>query len=238
MSKFIAHLKQNVVAGAKVTPDANGVGLEKALNGYAKYTKENILPGYCQGYGYEDLNETACMDTYNPENKIFTDRQVYNTIYRQWQWMLCNEPFDYWQDGGPQNKPSLVSRLIKAPYWQRQCELFFPTTNGYTFGSALSPDNNVHQVNKHTKGWRLTDTTRLIWTNGEFDPWKTSGMSSEFRPGGPFQGTKQAPLQIIPGGFHCSDLRLRNAQANAGVQKVVDSQVKQIVDWVAEYYKK
>ena len=115
--------------------------------------------------------------------------------------------------------------------------LYFPTVNGYTYGSALSPDNNVHQVNKHTKGWRLTDTKRLIWTNGEFDPWRTASMSSEFRPGGPFPGSEAAPLQIIPGGFHCSDLRLRNGIYNAGAQRVIDNQVKQIVKWVSEYPK-
>lgn len=69
----------------------------------------------------------------------------------------------------------------------------------------------------------------------EFDPWKTSGMSSEFRPGGPLENTKKHPVQVIPGGFHCSDLRLKNAEHNEGVQKVVDTVVAQIVEWVSEY---
>ena len=62
-------------------------------------------------------------------------------------------------------------------------------------------------------------------------------MSSEYRPGGPLQSTPEHPLNVIPGGFHCSDLRLKNAQANAGVQAVVDKQVAQIVKWVAEWPK-
>jgi hypothetical protein len=60
-------------------------------------------------------------------------------------------------------------------------------------------------------------------------------VSSEFRPGGPLESTKEAPLQIIPGGFHCSDLRLRNGLVNAGVQKVIDNEVSQIVKWVGEW---
>ncbi|KAH6680540.1 putative serine protease K12H4.7 [Halenospora varia] len=226
---------ENVQAGAAVTPDANGVGLQKALDGYANWTKTTLLPGYCTGYGYTNSSDLSCLDTYDLSNKMYTDRTVDNNIDLQWQWMLCNEPFAYWQDGAPQNRPSIVSRLVNAAYWQRQCPLFFPTTNGFTYGSALSPDNNVHKVNKHTQGWRLEDTTRLIWTNGQFDPWKTSGVSSEFRPGGPLQSTPQHPLQVIPGGFHCSDLRLRNGQVNAGVQKVIDNQVVQIVKWVDEH---
>ena len=68
--------------------------------------------------------------------------------------------------GAPRHETTLVSRLIKPEYSERQCGLYFPTTNGFTYGSALSPDNNVHQVNKHTQGWRLEDTTRLIFING------------------------------------------------------------------------
>jgi len=63
-------------------------------------------------------------------------------------------------------------------------------------------------------------------------------MSSEYRPGGPLASTAQHPVQVIPNGIHCSDLRLSNAQANAGVQKVVDNEVAQIVKWVSEYPKK
>ncbi|RFU32281.1 hypothetical protein B7463_g4069, partial [Scytalidium lignicola] len=226
---------ENVEAGAAVTPNANGVGLEKALAGYANWVNTTLIPGYCQGYGYEDERELACLDTYNASSLLFTDYTVGNAIDRQWNWMLCNEPFDYWQDGAPRSQATIVSRLVTAEYWQRQCALFFPTVNGYTYGSNISPDNNVHQVNKHTEGWRLEDTTRLIWTNGEFDPWRTSGVSSEFRPDGPLASTTQHPLQIIPGGFHCSDLILRNGVFNAGVQTVIDNEVAQIVKWVSEY---
>lgn len=228
---------ENVAPGAGIIPDANGVGLEKALAGYANWVNTILISGYCLAYGYTDLRELACMDSYNASNLIFTDRSVANTIDRQWQWLLCNEPFDYWQNGAPRSRPTIVSRLLNATYWQRQCALFFPTVNGYTYGSNTSPDNNVHQVNKHTKGWMLENTKRLIWTNGEFDPWRTAGMSSQFRPGGPFPGSSTAPVLIIPGGFHCTDLVLKNGQVNAGVQQVIDNEVKQIVDWVAEYPK-
>jgi hypothetical protein len=68
--------------------------------------------------------------------------------------------------GAPRHETTLVSRLVTASYWQRQCALWFPTVNGFTYGSAISPDNNVHQVNKHTQGWRLEDTERLIFING------------------------------------------------------------------------
>jgi hypothetical protein len=74
--------------------------------------------------------------------------------------------------------------------------------------------------------------------SSEFDPWRTSGMSSQFRPDGPLPSTPEHPLQIIPGGFHCSDLIMKNGAVNAGVQTVIDNEIAQIKTWVAEYYTK
>jgi len=136
------------------------------------------------------------------------------------------------RSGAPKNTPTIVSRLVTAAYWQRQCSLYFPPENGYTYDAN---GHTVHDLNGRTGGWKLTDTTRLIWTNGQFDPWRTSGVSSEFRPGGPLASTPKAPVQIIPGGFHCSDLIARNGLVNEGVQMVIDNEIKQIVEWVGEY---
>lgn len=113
--------------------------------------------------------------------------------------------------------------------------MYFPTVNGHTYSSAKG--KTAADVNKWTHGWDISNTTRLLWTNGQYDPWRTSGVSSGFRPGGPLASTPEAPVNIIPAGIHCSDLSLKNAAVNAGVQKVVDAEVAQIKTWVAEYYK-
>lgn len=85
-------------------------------------------------------------------------------------------------------------------------------------------------MNKWTKGWRLEDTTRLIWTNGEFDPWISGSVSSESRPGGPLVSTPKHPVNVIPKGIHCYDLLLKNGIADPGTQNVIDINVKQIVE--------
>lgn len=136
--------------------------------------------------------------------------------------------------GAPSYSPTIVSRTVNAAYWQRQCPLFFPQEGSYTYGSAAG--KTAADVNAYTKGWLSTNTTRLIWTTGQYDPWRTSGMGSEYRPGGPYTGTPTEPLNQIPGGFHCSDLILENGAVNAGVQKVIDIEVYQIKTWVAEFY--
>lgn len=61
-------------------------------------------------------------------------------------------------------------------------------------------------------------------------------MSSDFKPGGPYQGTPDAPVQVIPGAFHCTDMLAANGAANAGTQEVIDNEVAQIKTWVDEFY--
>lgn len=156
-----------------------------------------------------------------------------NAINRQWNWFLCNEPFDYWQGGAPAGRPSIVSRLVTPEYWERQCALFFPPEGEYTYGHAEG--KTVDDVNAYTGGWN-TNTTRLVWTNGQFDPWKDATVSSDFRPDGPLKSTAEAPVLMIPAGIHCSDLLAQNGIVNAGVQKVIDTEIAQIEQWVAEYY--
>lgn len=136
--------------------------------------------------------------------------------------------------GAPRGHDSLVSTLITASYWSRQCALFFPASEGGSYGlqRGLTPD----AFNAYTGGWAPRKSQRLIYANGEFDPWRTAGVSSEFRPGGALRSTKEVPVQVIPGGFHCSDLILKNYDANGGVRRVVDEEVRIIRGWVGEFY--
>jgi len=183
----------------------------------------------CTYYGYGEY-DLSCYNTYLANNTIYTDLTVGNPANRQWNWILCNEPLNFWQDGAPRSRDTIVSRLVTAEYWTRQCGLFFPYDNGYTYGMNISADINVNQVNKWSEGWLLEDTTRLTWTNGQFDPWKSASVSSQFRPGGPLASTAQHPVNIVPDGVHCFDLILQNGINNAGVQAVIDIETKQIVE--------
>ena len=136
--------------------------------------------------------------------------------------------------GAPQGTQSIVSRFVKPSYWTRQCELFFPRENGLTYG--LNKGKKEGDLNAYTKGWNQRSSKRLVYVNGEFDPWRTASVSSEYRPGGPLKSTEQVPVNIIPGGFHCSDLRVSNANANAGVKAVVDKTVGILKGWTREFY--
>jgi hypothetical protein len=222
-------------ANTTALPSASGVGLEKALEGYAAWTKADFLPGYCESFGYfEGEMNTDCLDTYNPANPMFTDTSLSNTLDRQWVWMTCNEPFGYWQDGAPADRPTIVSRLVDAAYWTRQCGLYFPPApDGTEYG--IAEGRTYEDVNGYTDGWDNVNTTRLIYVNGEFDPWREASVSSDLRPEGPLASTEYVPVKIVPGGFHTSDLVTQNGAVNAGVQKVIDEVVEQIAEWVGEF---
>lgn len=126
-----------------------------------------------------------------------------------------------------------MSRLVTGDYWQRQCSLFFPSDGEYSYGSAEG--KTVNDVNAWTGGWEIDNTTRLIYINGEFDPWRSGSTSSDFRPEGPLVSTAEVPVLLIPDGIHCSDLIYENAVVNDGVMAVVQAELAQMKEWVAEY---
>ena len=119
---------------------------------------------------YKPKGSIGCLESYNTSMVMYKDLSTNNTFNRQWFWMLCNEPFYYWQTGAPLGQPSLVSRLVTPEYYQRQCSLFFPTQDNYTFSGVhkrgRGRQQTINQLNGKTGGWLLNDTQRLIWVNG------------------------------------------------------------------------
>ncbi|KAK1589929.1 serine carboxypeptidase S28 [Colletotrichum navitas] len=225
------------VTGNSTAPGPDGVGLSKALDNFAAWWRANMITDVCASYGYEDWQDPtslACWDTYNATSPAYTDWTAGNNFGRAWYWMLCNEPLFYWQTGAPEDRPTIVSRLTTPEYYQRQCDLFFPKQGEYTYASNLG--KTADDVNKQTGGWDFTNTTRLIWSNGEFDPWRSASVSSELRPGGPLQSRPGAPVNLIPGSRHCNDLLIKNAEVNADVKAALTSMVAQLKTWVDEFY--
>ena len=176
-----------------------------------------------------------CFDTHNTTNNpLLTDTSLSNRADRQWVWMRCNEPFGWWQAGAPEGQPTLVSRLIDVEWWVRQCGVYFPTgSNGETYGMAKG--RSASHVNDYTNGWNIGNMTRLLYVNGELDPWREASVSADFRPGGPLVNTAQVPVFAVRGGFHVSDLDMENGRYNAGVRTAQDQVVKQLAAWVKEW---
>ncbi|KAK4442205.1 peptidase S28 [Podospora aff. communis PSN243] len=232
----------------KPLPGAKGVGLAKALNGYARWMINSLLPGFCEAYSPEafpgKLN-TACLQLQNASNPIYTDITVGNRGNRQWNWLLCNEPFEWWQTASPSDTVStLVSRLVTPQYWRAQCALWFPpeheedgNENGSTYTYSITQGKRASDVNAYTGGWLATNTTRVLHTNGELDPWREATLSARSRPGGPVTGKVDAgvSVRLVKGGMHCSDLYAQNWEANEGIKRVMEDEVEEMRRWVGEF---
>ncbi|KAF2149996.1 putative serine peptidase [Myriangium duriaei CBS 260.36] len=238
--QFCNYVENVFDANTTTVPGAGGVGLQKALDGYAKWFTEIELPGFCSALGmFSGDNNTDCFNTYDGNSPMFTTTAVDNDIDRAWIWMTCNEPFGWWQDGAPRGRPSIVSRLVNAQWSIRQCGLYFPPgPNGETYGIAKGKTED--QLNARTKGWNIDECAlkRIIFTNGEFDPWRAAGTASGFRPRGQLQPTDQVKTNLIPGGVHCYDLIAANGVADPRVGAVQQREIEQIAEWIAQWPKK
>jgi hypothetical protein len=210
---------------------------QTALSGYAMWFNQTYLPGTCEGYSsaYEEWQgerNIKCFDTYDESSPMYKDISLSNAFDRQWVWMTCNEPFGYYQTGAPEGRPSIVSRLSTADYWIRQCALMFPASNSTVVG--LDRGATAEQVNAKNKGWN-NYSPGLLYVNGDYDPWREAGVSSDFRPGGKLANSTRNPVVIVPGGFHTSDLVTQNARVNAGAKAAIDEAVGIMVNWVGEF---
>lgn len=116
-----------------------------------------------------------------------------------------------------------------------QCELYFPG-GAYGYAKGRTEDD----VNAWTGGWSDLHIPRLMYANGQFDPWREVTVSSSMRPGGPMQSSPDASngtqVYMLPGGTHCSDYVGANWAANEGAKKVADQEVAQMAVWVDEFY--
>ncbi|KAH8671658.1 serine carboxypeptidase S28 [Xylariales sp. PMI_506] len=228
------------VTTANMTFSASGVGVEAALPRFANWFTSAYLPGYCDGFGYSDWsgdNNVQCFDSYNLSMEVYQDTSSSNALDRTWIWMTCNQPFYWWQTGAPEGQPTIMSRLCNADYYQRQCSNFFPTTSGFTFASNRGVSETT--FNDQTTGWDETQTTRLLYVNGEFDPWRSASVSSVFRDNGagPLSATSDGvPVIVIENATHCNDLSMHNGLVNSAVAAAQAAEVSQICTWVAEFY--
>ncbi|KAG5926782.1 hypothetical protein E4U42_002950 [Claviceps africana] len=215
-----------------VRPGPEGVGLSQSLHNYAKFWKEYMLPGP----GSCGDNTTDCYGTHDPNADFYTNTTVNNDSNRQWIWFLCNEAFEYWQTGSVDSTVGWPSPLLNVKYWRRMCPILFPKVKGHKVGMARGVRGI--DVIRRTGGWSMTNTTRLLWVNGEYDPWRAASVASDFRPSGPFLGDEQHPSYVIPKSSHCNDVIMKNAAVNEASRKVMKAEISKMKEWVHDFYKR
>ncbi|KAL0580902.1 hypothetical protein V5O48_001096 [Marasmius crinis-equi] len=84
-----------------------------------------------------------------------------------WMRQYCSE-YGFYQRGDPQNPLSIETSLQSLQLFQTQCN--------DAFADHLPSWPQVDHVNKYG-GWNM-QPSNVMFTNGEFDPWRTMGLAS------------------------------------------------------------
>jgi hypothetical protein len=201
------------------TPSAHGVGLETALLAYASWV--NATSG-------KTCRKSDCS-TYSPAT-VWDDPADLDGD-RQWNWMLCHNPFSWWQVGPPSNDGEhVVSSLLRPEHFQRQCELMFPTVDGFRVGSVMG--FTAAHLNMYTGGGWDADFERVMFVQGEFDPWIEATVSSTHRPGGPLVSSDKTPVYVVKNGNHVPDMILDDIPEETSVlQQELATMKKWLDEW-------
>ncbi|KAJ7743079.1 serine carboxypeptidase S28-domain-containing protein [Mycena metata] len=85
---------------------------------------------------------------------------------RSWMRQYCSE-YGFYQRGDPENPLSIETSFLSLDLFQQQCTETFPD---------LPSSPQVQLVNKYG-GWNMTPSN-IMFSNGEFDPWRTMGLAS------------------------------------------------------------
>ncbi|KAJ7230732.1 peptidase S28 [Mycena pura] len=103
-----------------------------------------------------------------------------------WMRQYCSE-YGFYQRGDPENLLSIETSFLSLELFQQQCSDTFPD---------LPNSPQVGLVNKYG-GWNMMPSN-VMFTNGEFDPWRTMGLAS-IEPNSPFRKpTASVPLCNTP----------------------------------------
>ncbi|KAM3437764.1 hypothetical protein MY4824_003598 [Beauveria thailandica] len=204
--KMCDYIENQLPEKLEPAPGPEGLGLEKALEGYFR--------------GLQAVNHTS---------------SPWGGDWTTWYWQLCNEPFQWWPTERPGRPLHVTTGYDTEESMRREtCLDNFPDVGGYKVGIKLGRDE--HTVNRLTGGWDNNNATRLIWVNAEFDPWLYATVSSPDRPGGPLQSTENAPVFMLRGTSHCNDYVVKNADFNEDARAMFDGVATNMKKWAAEFY--
>lgn len=117
-------------------------------------------------------------------------------------------------------------------YSLQYCNYLFPPSEG---GVAIQRGKTAADLVRVTGGWDRINTTRVMYTNGQLDPWRDATMSSVVRPGGPLKSTPELPVRVVENGTHCSELIVDNWAVNPALKQLATEAVQNMKQWVDEF---
>ncbi|PPQ79519.1 hypothetical protein CVT25_003401 [Psilocybe cyanescens] len=200
-----------------VEAPASGFGLQSALQSWGTYWRTTYLSGLC---GTQDIE--TCLGTYDATLDFWTDTSIDNAG-RSWMWIVCNE-VGYLQEGAPNNRPTLVTRLVQPAYDLRQCQQMFPAA------FPRPPIPNTILTNIKYRGWNVR-IKNLFFANGIRDPWRDATVSAT---GVSVPSTSLQPIGLGDG-FHCSDLGTSAGTVDPTIAAVQNAALASMKKWLAAW---
>jgi len=198
------------------------VGLDVALPLYAAWVNATAGASCRQ---YDNCDTYANEESFNTPDVLNADRQ--------WEWLLCHNPFSWWQTGpSSSDGTNIISIFNTVDHWQRTCPLRFPETNGFVSGSVEG--FTAEHLDLYTGGWD-GDSERVLFVNGEFDPWRSATLSSDFRPGGALNSSDSVPIFVVENGVHCPELVIGEV---AEALPLYDGMINIMGGWLSDWAQK
>ncbi|KAI9497855.1 hypothetical protein BDB00DRAFT_543118 [Zychaea mexicana] len=90
--------------------------------------------------------------------------------------------------------PTIVSRKLDTRWYQRQCPLLFGEHN-------VPARPQWRAINKEYEGWHIK-LDRVFWIDGEYDPWRTLSVQSDWAPDRRHWNEKDARYAVLPHSVH------------------------------------
>lgn len=148
--------------------------------------------------------------------------------------LLTDCRFEWWQTAR-HGHDGLISQLLTPNFYADQCELYFPS-KGQKDTYGLNKGDTARKLNRETDGWWNTKTKRLLWSGGQWDPWRPCTVAADQRPYGPLPDTEEVPVKIIPGASHVPDFRYKSVAPNPAALAIFHEELDIMKKWIGEFY--
>lgn len=193
------------------------------LGGYASYVNATLLP-LCESGDYASTNN-GCFGL-SQNASYWSD--ITNSADRSYLYTTCTESGGY--ISAPEHGPSLISRVLRAPYSQQWCTWAFPPG---TYNSIPStPDLNE---NLKYGGYDI-QAPKLALIDGDVDVWVDLCYHSHLSEKTRISSDLHPSYLIAGGGHHWDSTGIKNITAEPDyIREAHLWEIRTVKRWVKEW---
>lgn len=193
------------------------------LGGYANYVNATLLP-LCETGDYASTND-GCFGL-SQNASYWSD--ITNSNDRSYLFSVCTESGGY--ISAPEHGPSLISRVLRAPYSQQWCKWAFPPGTHYSIPSTP----NLNETLKY--GGYDIQAPKLALIDGDVDVWVDLCYHSHLSGKTRISSDLHPSYLIAGGGHHWDSTGIRNITAEpVYIREAHLWEIRTVERWVDEW---